>query len=130
SYFEELKNQEIWTSRVALLQQLDPYVNKYVSQRWIQREVLKFTDDEMATIREEFDDAAEAQDDDGDGVLDGNVSFGGQNNKSPFGKDAIDPTDPDELDTAIDAEVGSDSKTDDDLIGADLSDGDDDDSNE
>jgi hypothetical protein len=58
SYFEELKSQAVWTSRIGLLQSMDGFVGKYFSEKWIQREVLKFTDDEMAAIREEFNDAA------------------------------------------------------------------------
>jgi len=71
SYFEELKNQEIWQARLNLVNQMDPYVDKYFSTKWIQRQVLKFSDDEWASIREEFSDmdaidaAAEGVDEDG-----------------------------------------------------------------
>lgn len=58
SFFEELKNQAMWTSRITLLQSMDAYKNVYFSEKWISREILKFTEDEMAAIREEFSDAA------------------------------------------------------------------------
>jgi len=56
SYFEELKAQEMWTARLTLLAQWEPYINKFVSQPWIVRNVLKFSDDEWEAIREEFDE--------------------------------------------------------------------------
>jgi hypothetical protein len=58
SYFDELKASAIWNSRMTLLGLMDPYKNVYFSEKWIAREVLKFTDDEIASIREEFDDVA------------------------------------------------------------------------
>jgi hypothetical protein len=56
SYFEELKGQEMWTSRMNLLGMMEPYINKFFSSRWIIRNILHFTDDEWEAIREEFDD--------------------------------------------------------------------------
>lgn len=56
SYFEELKAQEMWTSRLNLLQQIEPYINKFFSTNWVTRNILKFTDDQWAAIREDFDD--------------------------------------------------------------------------
>jgi hypothetical protein len=58
SYFEELKAQEMWTSRLNMINQLDPYLNKYFSTRWVVRNILKFNEEEWASIREEFEDAA------------------------------------------------------------------------
>jgi hypothetical protein len=54
SYFEELKGQEIWTSRLNLLTQMDPYIDRFFSEKWIQREILKFTDDQAAQIKDDF----------------------------------------------------------------------------
>lgn len=54
SYFEELKSQDMWTSRLNLVALVDPYLNKYFSEDWVSREVLKFTEDERASMREEF----------------------------------------------------------------------------
>lgn len=56
SYFEELKGQEMWTSRMNLLTTMEPYINKFFSNRWIVRNILHFTDDEWEAIREEFDE--------------------------------------------------------------------------
>jgi hypothetical protein len=57
SYFEELKTQEMWTSRLNLLTQMEPYINKFFSSPWIRRNILKFTDDQWEAIREEFDES-------------------------------------------------------------------------
>ena len=59
SYFEELKAQEMWTSRLNMINQLDPYVNKYFSTKWVVRNILKFTEEEWASINEEFDGAGD-----------------------------------------------------------------------
>lgn len=54
SYFEELKTQEMWTSRLNLLGMMEPYMNRFFSEPWVVRTILKFTDDEWAAIREDF----------------------------------------------------------------------------
>ena len=41
-----------------LLTQMDPFENKYFSRKWIAREVLKQSEEEMLAIQEEFDDSA------------------------------------------------------------------------
>jgi hypothetical protein len=56
SYFEELKAQEIWTSRMNLLTQMEPFRNVYFSQNYLWKEILKFTEDEIGTIKEDFDE--------------------------------------------------------------------------
>jgi len=49
NFFTELKNQEVMTSRFAMVQQLDDYLQKYVSKEWIQRNVLMMAEDEIKT---------------------------------------------------------------------------------
>ena len=56
SHFEELKNQDIWNSRLAILSQVDPFENKYFSRKQIARDILKYTEEEWTTIREEFNE--------------------------------------------------------------------------
>lgn len=113
SYFEELKAQEIWTSRLNLLNQMDPFVNKYFSTEWITREVLKYTADEWASIREEFDNAdpmvaggepgfGEEGDEEG-----GENPFGEPKEDNPFGAE----------DSEAESEDGEDDDTDIDVTG-------------
>jgi hypothetical protein len=50
NHFSELKDTEILTSRVTLLQQLDPYIGRFYSEEWIKREVLRLTEDEIKAM--------------------------------------------------------------------------------
>lgn len=58
--FTELKEAELMKERLGLLQQVDPYTGRYYSQAWIQRNVLRMTDDEIKTMQIEIDDEKEA----------------------------------------------------------------------
>jgi hypothetical protein len=57
--FTELKDAELMTNRLALLGQVDPYTGRYFSQAWIQRNVLRLTDDEIAEMQAEIDEEKE-----------------------------------------------------------------------
>lgn len=60
-YFEELKENEIMTARVNLATSLEPFVGKYFSQQYIQREVFKLTDDDLSTMQADMaDESSEA----------------------------------------------------------------------
>ena len=112
SFFEELKNQEMWTNRLLLLSQMDGFTNKYFSSKWIQREILKFTDDEMASIREEFDDAEDTGfGDEGDENFEDGEDAGGD---APFGKKDPDSPVPGNMDDDADEILVSTKDTDDD----------------
>ena len=50
SHFTELKNNELYRERFELLQSMDEYIGKYVSDKWVRKNVLQQTDDEMAQI--------------------------------------------------------------------------------
>jgi len=43
-----------------LLGSVDPYTGRYFSQAWIQRNVLRLTDDEIRLMQEEIDEEKEA----------------------------------------------------------------------
>ena len=45
--FSELKEAELISNRLTLLQSVDPYTGRYFSQKWIQQNVLRLTDDEI-----------------------------------------------------------------------------------
>lgn len=57
--FEELKEAELMTNRLTLLSSVDPYTGRYFSQAWIQRNVLRLTDDEIKEMQSEMDDEKE-----------------------------------------------------------------------
>ena len=46
--------------RLALLSNVDPYTGRYFSQAWIQRNVLRLTDDEIKLMQDEIDEEKEA----------------------------------------------------------------------
>lgn len=52
----ELKEAEVMKDRLGLLSQVDEYTGRYFSQVWIQRNVLRLTDDEIAEMQKEIDD--------------------------------------------------------------------------
>jgi hypothetical protein len=57
--FTELKDAELMKERLGLLGVIDPYTGRYFSQAWIQRNVLRLTDDEIDDMQKEIDDEKE-----------------------------------------------------------------------
>jgi len=53
--FNELKENELMTTRAALLQLVDPYVGRYYSQEWVKKKILHQTEEEIAEIQEQMD---------------------------------------------------------------------------
>jgi len=58
--FSELKEAELMKERLSLLQEVDPYTGRYFSQAWIQRNVLRLTDDEISKMASEIEEEKEA----------------------------------------------------------------------
>jgi hypothetical protein len=58
--FTELKDAELMKERLSLLSSVDPYTGRYFSQSWIQRNVLRLTDDEIKEMQVEMDEEKEA----------------------------------------------------------------------
>jgi hypothetical protein len=58
--FSELKDAELMRDRLSLLATIDPYTGRYFSQTWIQRNVLRLTDDEIKSMEKEIDTEKEA----------------------------------------------------------------------
>jgi hypothetical protein len=54
--FTELKEAELMKERLSLLGEVDPYTGRYFSQAWIQRNVLRLTDDEIKSMQNEIDE--------------------------------------------------------------------------
>jgi hypothetical protein len=54
NYYAELKEQEILSQRMNLLQVADAYVGRYYSQDWIRRNVLKLTEDEIQKLDDQI----------------------------------------------------------------------------
>jgi hypothetical protein len=81
NHYSELKDAEILTQRVQILQQLDPYVGKYYSQAWIRKNVLRLDEEDIKQIEKEIEEEKEEHMDDADqqGVLAGVTQAAQQN---------------------------------------------------
>ena len=53
SYFEELKMNEILTTRMNLASQADAFVGRYYSEAFVKRDILKQTDDDVVQIAQD-----------------------------------------------------------------------------
>jgi hypothetical protein len=58
--FTELKEAELMKERLSLLQEVDPYTGRYFSNAWIQRNVLRLTDDDINKMEKEIEAEKEA----------------------------------------------------------------------
>lgn len=54
NFYSEIKEQEILTQRLNVLQVADTYVGKYYSQSWIRKNVLRQNEDEIQNIDDEM----------------------------------------------------------------------------
>ena len=57
--FTELKDAELIKERLSLLADVDPYTGNYFSRSWIQRTVLRLSDDEIKEMQIEMDEEKE-----------------------------------------------------------------------
>lgn len=62
NHFEELKNGEILTERLRLLQDIDSYRGEYFSKTWIQKNVLQMTEEDIETMGKELEEIDDASD--------------------------------------------------------------------
>lgn len=60
NYFAELKNQEILQTRFTMLQQVDNYLQKYVSKEWVQKNICMLSDEEIKIMDQQIE--AESED--------------------------------------------------------------------
>ena len=59
NHFAELKENELLTNRLALLQQVEPYVGRYYSTEYVRRKVLQQKDQEIIEIDQQIEDEIE-----------------------------------------------------------------------
>jgi hypothetical protein len=55
NYFSELKQAEIWRERFDMLGSMDEHIGKYISNEWVKRNVLRFTDEEIEEMEKQID---------------------------------------------------------------------------
>ena len=62
NHFTELKEMEIQTERVNVINNIDPYMGRYFSQNWAKKNVLRMTDEEIEQMDAEIKDEQEEGD--------------------------------------------------------------------
>ena len=65
--FTELRDAELLTQRLQSLTLIDPYVGRYYSQEWVNKNVLHLTDDELEEMKKQIDSEPSAVQDSPDG---------------------------------------------------------------
>lgn len=55
NYFAELKDGEIMQGRLALLTEVDPFVGKYFSKLWVQKNILRMDEEEIEAEEEQIE---------------------------------------------------------------------------
>lgn len=68
--FEKMKQNEVFTELMNGLGTADSFVGKYFSKKYIASNILHLTQEEWEQMQKEMKDEAEAEDADGDGVID------------------------------------------------------------
>jgi hypothetical protein len=60
NYFSELKETEVLSERISILNNLQPFIGKYYSENWVRRNVLRQTEEDIEVMSEEIEQEAEA----------------------------------------------------------------------
>lgn len=55
NYYAELKENEILAGRLAMLQQLDPFVGKYYSKKYTQETILRLSEEEIEEMEQDIE---------------------------------------------------------------------------
>jgi hypothetical protein len=54
--FTEMRDAELLRERLSLLSTVDPYIGTFYSRKWVQKNVLQFTDEDIAQMKKEMDE--------------------------------------------------------------------------
>lgn len=54
NYYSEMSEATVYTSRIALAIEAQPFVGKYISNKWIKERIFKMTDEEQAQMQKEI----------------------------------------------------------------------------
>jgi hypothetical protein len=68
SHFSELKNNEIIRERFEILQTMEEYIGKFVSKEWVQKNILKQTEEDIKQMQKQIDKEKEEEVPDEDDV--------------------------------------------------------------
>ena len=56
NYFSELKQAEMYRERFEMLSSLDEFMGTFISKEWVQKNILRFNDDDIETMQKQIDD--------------------------------------------------------------------------
>jgi hypothetical protein len=56
NYFSELKEAEMYQQRFEMLSSLDEFMGTFISKEWVQKNILRFNDDDIETMQKQIDD--------------------------------------------------------------------------
>jgi hypothetical protein len=59
TYFDELKENEILTERLNMLNNVQPFIGQFFPESYIRKNILKMTDEEIQEIQDELDQQPE-----------------------------------------------------------------------
>ena len=68
-HFAELRDAEILRERIDMLGTLEPYVGNFFSKRWVQKNVLRQSDEEIELMNKEIEDEGDGEEEDGDMMM-------------------------------------------------------------
>jgi hypothetical protein len=57
NHYSELKDAELLTQRITLLQQIEPFIGRFYSDEWVKRNLLRMTDDEIKVMDTQIKDS-------------------------------------------------------------------------
>ena len=60
NHYSELKDAEVLQNRFQLMDQVSSYIGEYVSKEWVQKNVLRMTDEEAQQIKKDIDGEIES----------------------------------------------------------------------
>ena len=61
--FEELKEAELWSNRVNLLTMMDPFIGRFFSGEFVQKDILKLTDEQIERMTKQIEQEKAADSD-------------------------------------------------------------------
>ena len=62
-HFAELRDAEILRERIDMVGTVEPYIGKFFSERWVQKNILRQTDEEIEAMKKEIEDEGGGEDD-------------------------------------------------------------------
>lgn len=79
-FWDQLLSNEVWQTRLALLQQTDMYIGKFFSKQWVATEVLNMTTEEYDDMKKQMDKEAKEEGEENPEDMAGDKNFIDRNN--------------------------------------------------